>query len=163
MTTIAVLNGVVAADTQGSDHNMTVRIQKVWRLPDGGVGAGCGSWASAYAGLKWLMEGEKGEPPDIEGATVIVVRPDSSIWLAESRFPLFPLMDRYYADGCGRDMARLLLSQGKEPVQVVAEVCELDLLSSAPILSMTVIPTPEHVGPDYYETQAVGRKRRAKR
>lgn len=163
MTTIAISDGVVAVDSQLTGGNHVVRAQKLTRLPDGGVAVGAGLWRNAYAGLKWLADGEKGEAPDIDGATVVIVRPDGSIWIAEEQFPAYPILDRTYASGCGSDLARLLMAQGKDPVQAVAEACELDAMSSAPVLSMTVIPTPDHVGPDIYEVRAAGRKRKARK
>lgn len=159
MTTFAISDGVVAVDSQGTSGGYAVRVQKLARLPDGGVAVGCGSFSAAYAGLKWLAEGEKGDGPEIDGAQVVIVRPDGSIWIAEERWPAFPILDRTFAGGCGADLARLLMAQGKDPVTAVAEACEHDAMSSGPILSMSVIATPDHVGPDIYEVRAAGRKR----
>ena len=158
MTTIAIADGVVAVDTQGTDHNTVLRIRKVYRLPDGGVAVGCGLWSAAYAGISWLMNGERGEPPDIDGAEVIAVRADHSIWIADARWPMFPILDTHYTAGCGRDYARQLLSQGKDPVQAVAEACQLDLLSSGPVLSMTVC-APMDTDPQTYTVGVTKRKR----
>ena len=138
MTTIAVNDGVVAVDSQVTGGNYAVRAQKLVRLPDGGVAAGSGLWRTAWAGLQWLVNGERGEPPDIEGAVIVIVRPDKSIWIAEESFPAYPILDNAYASGCGADMARLLMAQGYSPVEAVAEACEHDAMSSGPIFAMTV-------------------------
>lgn len=158
MTTIAVQDGTVAVDTQGTGGNYIIRVQKVYRLPDGGVVAGCGAFAAAYAGMRWLMEGERGEGPDIEGAQLVIVRPGGDIWLADDRWPAFPILDRVYAAGCGADLARQLMAQGKTPVEAVAEACELDAMSSGPILSMSVLP-PMDTDP---QTYTVSRKKARK-
>ncbi len=158
MTTIAIADGVVAADTQATAHNYSCHVQKVWRLPCGGVAAGCGDLSAAYAGIRWLMEGEKGEGPDIEGALIVIVRGDHSIWIAEERWPAFPILDRTYAAGCGRDLARQLMAQGKSPVQAVAEACQLDAMSSGPVLSMTVC-APMDTEPQTYTVGVTKRKR----
>lgn len=149
MTTIAVLDGQVAVDSQLTGGNYAVRAQKLIRLPDGGVAAGAGSWRTAYAGLMWLANGERGEPPDIEGAVIVIVRPDKSIWIAEETFPAYSILDNAYASGCGADMARLLMAQGHSPVEAVAEACEHDAMSSGPIFAMTVYQ-PEQ-GLEIYE------------
>lgn len=138
MTTAAIADGVVAVDSQCTAGNYAFRIQKLLRLPDGGVAVCAGLAAAGFAGMKWVADGERGEPPDIEGATVVIVRPDHSIWLADERWPAFPIMDKTYAIGCGQDLARKALADGADPVQAVAEACELDAMSSAPILSLTV-------------------------
>ncbi len=143
MTTIAISDGLVAADSQLTGGNHAVRCQKVFRLPDGGVATGAGMWSAAYAGISWLMRGEQGEPPSIEDADVYIVRPDCSIWVANGQWPAYPILDTTYAAGCGADLARLLLSQGLGPVEAVAQACELDAMSSGPILSMSVIPPTE--------------------
>jgi hypothetical protein len=137
VTTAAIADGVVAVDSQLSGGNYAVRCQKLVRLPDGGVAVGVGTWRAAYSGLQWLAGGEKGDVPEIDGATIAIVRPDGSIWIAEEAFPAYPIMDRTYALGCGADLARKAMADGADPVQAVAEACELDALSSAPILSMT--------------------------
>lgn len=65
----------MAADTQlTGDYKL--RVQKIVRLPDGGVAGGAGVWHRAYAGMQWLAGGEQGEPPKIKGATLLILRPD---------------------------------------------------------------------------------------
>lgn len=162
MTTIAIKDGVVAVDSQCTDHNYAFRKQKVWRLPDGGVAVSCGCAAAGYAGVKWLVDGERGDPPEIADAAVTICRPDKSIWVAAGRWPAFPIMDDSYADGCGRDLARQLMSQGASAVEAVAGACEQDAMSSGPILAMTVYPSRED-GLEIYEIKAAGRKRKGKR
>lgn len=138
MTTFAIKDGEVACDSQLTGGNYAVRVQKVMRLPDGGVAVACGLWRAAWPGLKWLADGEKGDAPDIEGATIAIVRPDHGIWIADEGFPAYPIMDRSYAGGCGQDLARQLLAQGKTVQEAVAEACDLDAASSDPIHWMQV-------------------------
>lgn len=163
MTTIAISGGTVAVDSQSTGGNYACRMQKLARCPDGGVAVFAGAVSEGYAGLKWLADGERGEGPDIEGAILIIVRPDASIWIADGQWPAFPILDDSYASGCGQDLARLLMGQGKTPVEAVAEACEHDAFSSGPIFSMTVYP-PRGDGLEVYEiTKAAGRKRKAKK
>lgn len=138
MTTIAISEGVVAVDTQLTGGNHTKRVLKVLRMADGGLVTGCGLWRSAWAGMQYVLSGERGDPPDLEDAEVIVVRPDGTICIANGGFPLYPILDRHYCAGCGEDLARSALARGLSPVDAVAEACELDALSSAPIVSMAV-------------------------
>lgn len=140
MTTAAIADGVVAVDSQCTGGNYAVRMQKLVRLPDGGVAVAAGVASAGWAGLRWLVDGEKGEPPEIEDTMIAIVRPDHSIWIADGRWPAFPIMDKSYAIGCGQDLARKAMADGADPVQAVAEACELDLMSSGPILSLTVEP-----------------------
>ena len=143
MTTIAIQNGLVAVDSQLTGGSHVVRIQKLMRLPDGGVVTGAGAWARAYAGMCWVANGERGEPPDLDGAQVVIVRPDCSIWVAEEGWPAYPILGTVYTSGCGSDLARLLMSNGADPVHAVAEACEHDAFSSGPIYSMQARPVDE--------------------
>jgi hypothetical protein len=152
MTTIAISDGVVAVDTQLTGGNYTLRAQKAIRLVDGSVAVACGLWRNAWAGLQYVAGGERGDAPDIEGSTVIVVRPDGSIHVADDAFPLYPIMDRSYCAGCGQDLARKALADGKTPVQAVAEACELDALSSAPIMVMRA-HVVEYEPPEFHEVK----------
>jgi len=161
LTTAAIADGVVAADTQLTGGNYAVRVAKMVRLPDGGVAVGCGVWSSAWAGLQWLAGGEKGEPPEIDGASIAVVRPDGTIFYADGTFPAYPIMESSFALGCGQDLARKALADGKDPVQAVAEACELDALSSSPIMSMTVCPV-EFPPPTFHEVKRAQAKRRSR-
>ena len=139
MTTLVFRDGVMAADTQATDYNTTYQVQKVWRLPDGGVAGLCGDASKGYAGVKWLAEGEVGDPPSIKGAYIVIARPDGSLWLAEDHFPAFPVMDKMIAHGCGRDFARAALAEGKSAVEAVFAAIKHDLMTSAPVMSLRVV------------------------
>lgn len=162
MTTAAIADGVVAADTQLTGGNHAVRCAKMVRLPDGGVAVGCGLWRTAWAGLQWLAGGEKGEAPDLDGAMIAVVRPDKSIWIADESFPAYPLLDTTYALGCGSDLARMAMANGRSPIEAVADACELDAVSSAPIMAMTVVTPAEFPPPTLHEVTR-GRKPAARK
>lgn len=159
MTTAAIADGVVAVDTQVTGGTYAVQAAKLVRVWDGGVAVAAGAFRAGYAGLKWLAEGERGDPPDIEGATIAIVRPDGVIWLADDGWPAFPLMERSYAIGCGQDLVRMAMANGADPVQAVAQACELDINSSAPILSMAVCPTHEYPAATVHEVRHAKRKR----
>jgi hypothetical protein len=159
LTTVAIADGVVAADTQLTGGNYAVRVAKMVRLPDGSVAVGCGVWSNAWAGLQWLAGGEKGEPPDLEGAGIAVVRPDGTILHADGSWPLYPLMESSFAMGCGQDLARQALADGLDPVAAVAKACQQDAHSSGPIMSMRAHYV-EYEPPTFHE---VKRGRRSNR
>ena len=141
MTTIAFKDGVMAADTQATAYNVTFPVQKVWRLPDGGVVACCGSASKGWAGIRWLMDGERGEPPILDDETTLVIaRPDGSIWLAEGQFPAFPTLARELAHGCGRDFALSAMADGKSAVEAVMFAASQDVMTGSPVMSLQVVP-----------------------
>lgn len=154
MTVIAYKAGVMAADTMLSAYNSQHRAQKIVRLPDGGVAGGCGQWNRAWAGLKYLADGGDMDarpnprlpegPPDIDGATLLVAKPDGSLWLIEDEFPAFPIRDVVASVGCGSDAALMAMNLGHSAVQAVAAVARQDLLCGDPVQSMDVVPTLEY-------------------
>lgn len=148
MTIIAFKDGVMAADTMLSAFNSQNRAQKLVRLPDGGVAGGCGLWTRAYAGLKFLAEG--GDPeakdglPNIKDASILMAKPDGSLWVIEDEFPPFPLMDKVAAIGCGSDAALMAMTLGLSAVDAVAKVTKQDVLCGDPVQSMEVQETHEY-------------------
>lgn len=139
----------MAADTLLSAHNAQNRVQKLFRLPDGGVAGGCGNWLNAYSCLKWLADGgdpcgpdalrrEKDHLPSVADATVLIARPDGSLWTLEDDFPATPLMDRVAAVGCGSDAALMAMALGKTAVEAVRLVVRQDLLCADPVQGMEV-------------------------
>ncbi len=133
----------MAADTMLSGGNSQLRAQKVVRLPDGGVAGGCGHWSRAYAGLKFLEEGgdidAKDGLPKIADATILIARPDGSLWLLEDEFPAFPIRDKVASVGCGSDAAIMAMTLGLSAVEAVAKVTRQDVFCGDPVQSMTVV------------------------
>src|SRR5690606_11222999 len=83
LTTVAASQDSMAADTQlTGEYNY--RVQKIYRLADGSLVGGAGYWARCYAGIKWLLEGAEGDPPKIKGASLLILRPDRTLWLVEN-------------------------------------------------------------------------------
>lgn len=132
MTTVAVRDGVMAADTQLSSGTIH-RAQKVFELPGGGCVGGCGEWSKAYAAISWLLGGRQGDAPEFENAELVILRPDGTVWIACERFPEFPILDDVAAIGCGSAAAMALMHQGFSAKDAVRATCRTDPGSSEPI------------------------------
>lgn len=132
MTTIAVKDGVMAADTQLSSSTIH-RVQKIYPLPGGGCVGGCGEWSKAYAAISWLLGGRQGESPEFEGAELVLMKPDGSVWIACERFPEFPLLEDVAALGCGSAAAMALMTHGLGAKEAVRATCRTDPGSSEPV------------------------------
>lgn len=146
MTTIAVKDGVMAGDTQiTGDYAM--HAPKIFRLPDGGVAGGAGDWSRAYAGIKWLVDGEKGEPPNITDADILILRPDGSLWKANEEFPAYPLADKVAAIGCGSLAAMTAMRGGSSAVDAVMAVSVCDVYTNDPVMSMSAEAPAEFAAP----------------
>lgn len=134
MTTVAARDGVMAADSQ-STGDYICRVRKILRLPDGTLAAGAGTSAAVYAAIQWVIGGRQGDAPDIEGSCVLFLRPNGSLWLADGRWPEFPLADKHIAIGSGGMAAQAAMLMGASAIEAVRIACHLDDGSSAPVHS----------------------------
>jgi hypothetical protein len=139
MTTIAANESGMAADTQATG-DCIYRVQKILRLPDGGIVGFCGITARGYAGAKWLADGEQGEPPKIKGAYLLILRPDKSLWMVDGEFPAYPLLDKHAAVGAGGQAAMAVLNAGASPADAVKAASGLDAYTSAPVQFLALEP-----------------------
>lgn len=138
MTTIAIKDAVVAVDTQATG-SFTFQVRKLVRLPSGEVATGCGEWRKVWAGLQWLAEGQRGEPPEIDGAEILIVGASGNILIAEGMWPPYPIMETVYATGTGCDVARVALAEGLSPVEAVMQAITHDHCSGGPVLSLQAL------------------------
>lgn len=129
----------MASDSQLTGGTLISRAQKLWRLPDGGVVGGAGAFGQVYAAAQYLIGGEKDEQPDISGAILLIAKPDGTLWVADSAFPAYPLMDDYAAVGCGADAAAQALRSGSSAVEAVASVIGQDAGCDWPVQSLEVV------------------------
>lgn len=147
VTIIAFKAGVMAADTQISLGSAKFNAQKLVRLPDGGVAGACGDWAAAYAGLKFLADGNSEDDdnkPDISDTTILIARPDGSLWRMDGRFPAYPILDKTMAIGCGADAAIMAMALGKSALESVGLVTHQDIMCGEPVQTMEVMETHEY-------------------
>lgn len=132
MTTIAARDGVMAADSQCTGDYIS-RVRKIHCLPDGSLAAGSGVSASIYAAIQWVISGRQGDAPDIDGSSILFLRPDGSLWLADGRWPEFPMLDKYVSIGSGSMAAQTAMRLGKGAAEAVRIACDIDDGSSAPV------------------------------
>lgn len=167
MTVIAFKSGIMAADTMLSGGNSQNRAQKLVRLPDGGVAGGCGLWRNAYSALKYLEEGGDADAtvgvPKVDDATILIARPDGSLWLIEDAFPAFPIRDAVASVGCGSDAALMAMSLGLSPVEAVGRVTRQDVFCGDPVQSMAVVTREAMPGIKTHAMRAPKPKRKPKK
>lgn len=139
MTTVAVdAKGVFVADTQLSGGGCVNRVTKLYRLMDGGVVGAAGMWCMAYPVLKWMAAGEYGDPPDFEGATLLIARPDGTRWMAEGVWPPYPLLNSSAAIGSGAQGVMTAMEAGMSAKDALEAVLAVDRYTSAPVEVMKV-------------------------
>lgn len=136
MTTVAVKNGEMAADTQLTGC-YSYRVQKIFRLQDGGLVGGAGTWNRAYAAIQWLIEGQ-GDPPKFEDASLLILRPDGSLWMADDEFPAYPLLDKFAAIGVGALAAVTAMRAGLSAGDAVKAACDIEPNTSGPVQMLSL-------------------------
>jgi hypothetical protein len=141
VTTVVCRDGELAADTQCTG-DITLRVQKVFRLPDGGVVGLAGDLTHAYLAAKWLADGEQGEPPKFKGGSLLVLRPDGTIHIADDEFPAVPLLDRMAAIGSGAQAAMVALHGGATAVAAVRAAAKVDPYTSEPVQMLAIERRP---------------------
>jgi len=139
MTTVAAKAGEMAADTQCT-WDYSIRVQKVFRLKDGGVVGMAGNAGRGYAAAQWMVNGEEGEPPKMKGASLLIMRPDGSLWVADDEFPAFPLLDKEAAIGSGAQAAMLAMRAGASAGDAVKQVAKIDPYTSDPVQALRIEP-----------------------
>lgn len=172
MTVIAYKDGVMAADMQVTVGSQRYRTQKLVRLPCGGVAGGAGDSAAAEAALAWFKgggslsgPGSADALPDVEGASVLIVKGDGTRWILWDRFPAWEVLDPEIAIGCGADGARVLMARGLSAVEACLQMAVTDVYCSDPVQSMAVETPHEFAGVLTYVAKAAkpAAKKTAKR
>ena len=147
VTIVVFKDEIMAADTQLSAANAKCNASKLVRLPDGGIAGGMGLWSAVYAGLRFLAEGgteDDDKLPEITEATILIARPDGSLWILEGRFPAYPVMDKEIAIGCGADAAKMAMQLGKSALEAIGLVIKQDIMCGEPIQFMQLEDTHEY-------------------
>lgn len=171
MTVIAYKDGIMAADTMLTGFNAQQRVQKLVRLPDGGIAGGCGHWVPAYTCLKWLADGgdpfsgvslarDKSHLPSVAGACILIARPDGSLWTLEDEFPATPLLDKVASVGCGSDAALMAMDLGLSAVEAVAKVTHRDVFCAGPVQSLELYEAPEYPGIRTHRVEPKAKRRK---
>lgn len=96
MTVIAYKDGWLAADTSSWHGDLNIATaEKIFRLKDGSLFAGCG-WKPEILRIKdWVDDGAAAEnkptPPDEKEFSGLLIKPDRSVWNVTHRLAIYPV------------------------------------------------------------------------
>lgn len=135
MTTIAYRNGVIAADTRGTDdeyHPGIYRTEKLFTV-DGDIIATAGDDASGMMFVDWYGKKKNGKRPKPPSALteagadfcVLVLTKDGLFW-ADKWCRLIKITDEFYAIGSGRAYAMGAMDHGATAEQAVHTAMKWD-------------------------------------
>lgn len=131
MTTITIKDGVMVGDTQatGAYHS---RVRKIARTPDGSLIGACGNVDECQGIAAWLVGGSEGKPPSMSNSTVLMLRADGTIWLAEQAFRPYRVHSKFAAIGSGSAVAMGAMEAGASALQAVKIAAKHDGGTSGP-------------------------------
>ena len=142
MTTIAVRDGEVVADTQLTAGNGSrARVRKLIKLDDGSVFAGAGELHAILALREWAIAGFAGKrPAKTKDAECIHCLADGSIrYMGGSGSP-YELIDEYLAIGSGASFAEGAMAHGATALQALQAAAKHDTGTSGPFQRMRFGP-----------------------
>jgi hypothetical protein len=146
MTTIAYRDGVLAADTKGTDdngyHPGTYRCEKLFRV-DGDIIATAGEDATGMIFVDWYgskKNGKRPKPPArlVDGAAdfaVLILRKDGLYW-SDKWCRMNKIMDEIYALGSGAPYALGAMAMGAPPEEAVRIAMRWDCYTGGDIVTM---------------------------
>jgi len=133
VTTIAVCGGEMAADTQVTEAALTLRGEKIVRLPCGGLAGGCGLYGEVRRGLAWLQSGGKGKPPKLTESEILVLYGDGRMGSYTDKWTFMPFRGSA-AVGSGAQAALAAMNHfGASAEQAVLAAASVDPNTSAPV------------------------------
>lgn len=131
MTTIAIRDGVLCADSMATDDSGAVFIRKSAWLPNGDAAAGAGDLNEVTAAVAWLAGGGKGDAPAI-GNSCIIFTDKGQAFLAAAGWPGAPIKG-FCAIGSGAQGALVAMKLGLSAHDAIAAVSGVDTATGGEI------------------------------
>lgn len=138
MTTIAIKNGIMAADSRMTVDGRMSKCIKIFRRHGDILGV-AGDDAPALLFLDWYMSGKPRPNQLIEGNAdfhVLVLDKKRRIWLYDKWCRGEQITAPFYAIGTGADAAMGAMHSGVSARRAVAIACKVDVNSGLPVVTM---------------------------
>jgi ATP-dependent protease HslVU (ClpYQ) peptidase subunit len=138
MTTIAVRNGVMAADSQMTVAGTANRCMKLFRRHGSVIGV-AGDDAPALLFVDWYGSGKARPEVLLRGGAdfyALVLDPQKRIWLFDKWCRGELIREKFFAVGTGADLAFGAMHAGANARKAVAIACKRDINSGLPVVTM---------------------------
>lgn len=135
MTVIAVRDGVMAADSRATNGDVPYRCEKIYRIGRQLVGA-AGDNNACLAYVRYFR-GEKVEPEELKGAHALVLSP-GGLFIYEETTAADPVLEEFFAIGCGSDAALGAMQYGASAIQAVDAACRWNVQCGPPVVHLTL-------------------------
>lgn len=134
MTTIAIRDGIMAADTAVFEGAVYAGIiSKIVKARDGSLVGASGKAAACWDYIH-RAQVESDKPMQIgEDASALIIKPDGSVWCIEAGGPPFRIEGPFHATGPGAGVAIGAMAAGATAEEAVEIACRYDKASRAPV------------------------------
>ena len=137
MTTIAVRDGIMAADSATSAGNVRLgsTTKKIRRLSNGWLFASCGGTGDGCKLDRWIEEGmpRDSEPKVDDGVLALAITPDGRVLHFDSSMIAYEIDAPYHAIGSGWELAFGAMAHGANAAEAVEAACMHDTGSHGPV------------------------------
>lgn len=125
----------MAADSEAYS-NITSRVQKLYRLPDGSVFGAAGACQQVLEVIAWLNGGDK--PTDLDNFDGLCITAAGVVEEIGSRLMRQQVLEPFYAIGSGAPFAMAAMACGQSAVKAVRIAVRFDPGSGGRVQSMKV-------------------------
>lgn len=126
----------MAADSQSTDDEIPHRCEKIYRIRNLLVGA-AGDAGPCLSFVRYFR-GEEISPEELKGATALVLCPRRGILIYEQTSEPDPVLEEFFAIGCGAHVALGAMHMGASAVEAVEAACRWNVQCGPPVVSLSL-------------------------
>lgn len=134
MTTIVVTPQLMAADSQCSYGDTRQYARKIFRLKNGSIAGIAGDLSQGYELVRWLNDEVPNPPTKMDDCTVVLLRPDGTMWEFCGTLTAMPITEPYHVAGTGMAAALGALDAGATPQRAVEIAIKRDAYSGGDVV-----------------------------
>lgn len=140
MTTIAVRNGVMAADSMVVDVKNKMTGKKLYRLPDGRIMGACGDCTCAELFYQFLLNGRAIEFSEEERKAfcALVLNTDGTVDSWDDERISWRILDEFAAIGSGNEAACAAMHMGASAIKAVKIAKLVNADTGGRVVSMSI-------------------------
>ena len=119
MTTIALKDGVLACDKQGTNYGTISTCAAKMVHSDSSVYCFCGTLTTGLKFINWLLDEQRGKAPSIRKTCVVEMdKKTGAAYVWEDNIPI-KIEDSVFATGSGGDVALGAMEAGATPEEAI--------------------------------------------
>jgi len=142
MTTIAVNNDMMCADSLCTDNGARSVVQKIYQVDDVIIGF-AGDMSQGLMFIEWYRSKGQDEYPFDDNFEAVVLERDGSIYSYDSGLMPIKMEHEYYAIGSGKHAATAAMILGCNPIEAVEIAKRVDVCSDGELQVIKIADLPK--------------------